>query len=149
MRSFVAPLAALFLVSACHRGVEEPDPSKVTPTTNGSTSVAPSGSTSVAAGPAESASAGSYDPYAPFNRREWKEFNMHIEHEQCEEAAKKKNQLEGLADYDKKGTLLISACLMRGNVAWYRCILTTDTLEHFNWCSTRYLQPAEDVKKPQ
>lgn len=135
MRKLQSLAVALLVLAACRRKIDEPDPSKGAPSSHASgSSFAPAPS---ASGP---------DEYAPFGPKEFKEFETKIGHEECEEAAKKKNQLEGLADYDKKGTLLLSACLMLGNLAWYRCVLTADTADHFGWCSRRYLIPPNEVK---
>lgn len=129
----VAPLLVVALsVVACKR-TEEPDGKK--PSTIGSTS-----SSSVAsAAPSTSAS------QAPYTPREIREMREHLHNEMCNEAAKKKNQVNGLPDYDKKGTLVLGMCLSWGNTAWYRCILESTTAASYDACSKRYLIPPEEV----
>jgi hypothetical protein len=158
-------LAAALVVSgaaiACHGKVDEPNPTTANPPASGSAPIpsastvssfpgspSSSGMTPTVYAPAGSASNGP-DPKAPFGPRELKEFNMHITNEECEKAAIKKNTLEGLPEHDKKGSLLIWACLRRGNVAWYRCVLTADNIEHFNWCSQRYLVLPDEITVKQ
>jgi hypothetical protein len=147
--------AAVVACVACNRKVDEPQPTTANPPATASSSAAPITSTSgypssstmtpTIYAPAPTASDGP-DPKAPFGPKEFKEFHIKISNEDCEKAAEKKNTLEGLPIHDKKGTLLIWACLREGNVAWYRCVINADTSEHFNWCSQRYLIQPEEAK---
>ena len=166
MRSrLVFALAAVSWVgawAACSRKVDEPTPTNAnppSPTSPSSTSTTsasipypgPSSSTMTPTiYPPAASDSNEPDPKAPFGPKEFKEFKMKISNEDCEKAAAKKNKLEGLPEFDKKGSLLIWPCLREGNVAWYRCVLTADKIENFNWCSRRYLITPEEVKlQPQ
>lgn len=159
MRTRLLFAAALFPFVACNRKVDEPTPTTANPPSSSTAPTIASSSTSSANpssstmtptvyAPSPSSSTGP-DPKAPFSPKEYKEFRMKISNEDCEKAAAKKNTLEGLPEHDKKGTLLLWACLRQGNVAWYRCVLTADTSEHFNWCSQRYLIAPEEAKLKQ
>jgi len=147
--------AALVMSVGCHDKVDEPNQT-TNPPSSGSAPVASastaspssSGMTPTVYPPVASASNGP-DPKAPFGPKELKEFNIKLSNEDCEKAAVKKNTLEGLPEHDKKGSLLIWACLRRGNVAWYRCIITADNIDHFNWCSQRYLVLPEEITVKQ
>ena len=142
MRSSPLVLIAVTLaLVGCPRR-EEPDPVKPA----GSTAAA-SGSTAGVASAVPPAPSGSDEP--PYSPKEYKEYQQKLAHEECEQAARHLNQVSGRPEFDKKGTLILSGCLFQGNVAWFRCVMDTQTQEQFNRCSHRYLIPPDEVKLKQ
>ena len=105
---------------ACHRKIEEPDPSP-----------RPSLSTSVGA----SAS------YAPLSAKERHDKQIKLPAPACEEAAKHYNSIQGKKDTDRSGIDLLSSCLAYGNVAWHHCALAATTKADFDTCSRRLMIP--------
>lgn len=75
----------------------------------------------------------------PMDELELRESHMHVAHEACEEGAKRINELEGLSPTDPKGIRIIGACLSRGNVAWYKCVLKATTRLEAGTCNRRFL----------
>ena len=134
-------LAVTLALVGCPRR-EEPDPAKPSGSTaaSGVAASASSAGVSYVAPPAS----GSVEP--PFSPKEYKEYQQKLAHEECEQAATHLNKVSGRPDFDKKGTLILSGCLFQGNVAWFRCVLDTQTQEQFNRCSHRYLIPPDEVK---
>jgi hypothetical protein len=135
-------------VLGCPRKPDEPDP---TQRKTSAPSVASSGAPAVSAPPSVALSvptpaSGDAGIDAPLTAREKREMHEKLHNELCELAAKHQNKVYGRPELDKKGTLLITGCLFEGNTAWYRCIMDTQTPQEFEWCSARYMRPADDIK---
>jgi hypothetical protein len=70
---------------------------------------------------------------------EWRDFHIHLAHEQCEEGARTLNRLEGRAETDPQVLTRLSVCLRIGNVAWYKCMLSATTAGDAHVCNKRFL----------
>jgi hypothetical protein len=130
----VAIVVAVTVLRPPAQQVAAPATSTVGP---GASSVASGGSTASGSVPPAS----TYnDP--PMSDPEKRDFHLRVGHEACEEGAKRINELEGNAPADPKGMRFVSACLRRGNIAWYKCILETKTRLEAGTCNRRFLNGA-------
>jgi hypothetical protein len=102
---------------------------------------APAASTVGPVGPTASGSVPPASTYndPPMDDAQRRDFHMKVGHEACEEGAKRINELEGIAPTDPKGMRFIGACLRRGNVAWYKCLLEAKTRLEAGTCNRRFL----------
>ncbi len=75
----------------------------------------------------------------PMSLQEARDFHMHIAHEQCEDGVKRINVLEGKQPTDPSNLQFLEVCLRIGNVAWYKCILGSDTRPQAAVCNRRFL----------
>jgi len=70
---------------------------------------------------------------------EWRDFHIHLAHEQCEEGARILNRLEGRPETDPQALTRLSVCLNIGNVAWYKCMLRATSADDAHVCAHRFL----------
>jgi hypothetical protein len=75
----------------------------------------------------------------PMTAAEWRDFHVHLAHEQCEEGARRLNRLEGRAETDPQVLTRLSVCLRIGNQAWYKCMLRAVTASDAHACGQRFL----------
>jgi hypothetical protein len=74
--------------------------------------------------------------------KERRDARMHVSHAECEEGAKRFNELSGRDPTDPRATHLIGSCLTYGNVAWYKCLLVASSQEQAITCNHRFLVPS-------
>lgn len=122
-----APFALLAIAAvAALTWLRSPPPAAEPPSAETAPPPAPRASTPAASSPSMS-------------DRELMEFRIHIDHTQCEDGAKRVNELAGRPPTDPKGIGLLSTCLRIGNLAWYKCLLRAQTADQASACSRRLL----------
>jgi hypothetical protein len=72
---------------------------------------------------------------------ERRDFHIRLGHEECEDAMRKVNVLDGRAPADPRAINRLSVCLRIGNVAWYKCMLRAQGSGDANACHRRFLDP--------
>jgi hypothetical protein len=89
--------------------------------------------------PPEGEARGPLPDAGPMTAAEWRDFHVHLAHEQCEEGARRLNRLEGRAETDPQVLTRLSVCLRIGNQAWYKCMLRAVTASDAHACGQRFL----------
>ncbi len=134
-------VAAVVAVTVLGRSSRVPEPGqgdadRFTPAPgSGPSAAGAQGASTQAAAPSASASSG----LPPMSLQEARDFHMHIAHEQCEDGVKRINVLEGKPPTDPGNLQFLEVCLRIGNVAWYKCILGSDTRPQAAVCNRRFM----------